>query len=82
MSRMEYSSTIDYCLDVLQKIVARDRCQYSDYKQSLVIYIRNHPPPTHNSRGDHQWNLSEAQRLLGDDIEDVNHLRMNPKALH
>ena len=79
---MEYSYTFSSYLYGLRKIVARDRYSSSDDKQALVIDIRNHPPPTHNSRGDHQWNLSEAQILLGDDIEAGNHLRIQPKELH
>ena len=78
-SRMEYSSTFASLLTGLRKIVAKDRSQASDDRKTLTNAILNYPPPTHNSRGEPQWNVSEEQRMLDDDIEAGNHFRMNTK---
>ena len=79
---MEYSSTFASRLAGLRKIVTGDISQASDDKQALAIAICKHPPPTHKSRSEPQWNVSDVQILLDDDIEVGNHLRTNPKELH
>ena len=68
-------------MDGLRKIVARDRYRARNDQQALAISIRNHPPPTHNSQGEPQWNGYEAQILLDDDIEAGKHLRAKLKEL-
>ena len=70
---MEYSSGFASRITGLWKIVIRDISQSSNNKQALEVSICNHPPPNHRSRGEPQWNGSEAQIILGDDIEAGNH---------
>ena len=79
ISSMEYSSTFASRLTGLRKIFANDRSQASDARQTLTNDIWNYPPTTHNSRGEPQWNGSEAQRMLDDDIEAGNYFRMKTK---
>ena len=79
---MEYSSTLSSHLAGIRKIAEKYISQAIDDKQDLVIDIRNHLPPTYNSRVEPQCNGYEAQRLLNDEIEAGKHLRMKPKELH
>ena len=79
---MECSSNFASRLYVLRKIVSRYRYQASENKKTLVVSIRNHPPPTHNSRGEPQWNVSKTKRILDNNIEAGEHLKINTKELH
>jgi hypothetical protein len=40
------------------------------------------PTPTHNYRGEPRWEGSEAQRLLRQDVANLVHSTMKPKAFH
>ena len=62
--------------DYLKK---RDRCE-----KDLAAYLvakRNHPTPVLNSRGEPQWNGSDAQKLLKQAIEKEEHAGLTPAAL-
>lgn len=39
------------------------------------VYIKNHPRPTHNYRGEPQWDGSDAQKFLKDDMKQGEHLK-------
>ena len=78
---MEYGPTFTGRLLGLRKIVKRDKKRADDDKRELRIAIENHKPPSHNHRGEPQWNGSEAQALLKQDIADGKHLTMKPSEL-
>ena len=80
--RMEYDSAFVRRLagvrdDHLKKL---DRCE--DDLQAYLIAKQNHPTPELNSRGEPQWNGSEAQALLADIVKKGQHKSVAPSALH
>ncbi len=78
---MDFDQTFRNRLRDLRKQVDRDKGRANEDEIALRIAFRNHPPPTHNHRGEPQWNGSAAQRLLKEDMELEKHLVMKPSEL-
>jgi len=77
MRGMKFGDTFKRRLSALRKLVKRDKSRADDDKDAAARAIRNHPPPTHNHRGEPQWNGSKAQALLKEDIANDRHLENN-----
>ena len=78
MRGMKYGETFNRRLAALRKLVKKDKSRAIADTEAVAIAIRNHPPPTHNVRGEPQWNGSKAQQLLKEDITAGKHLEMSP----
>jgi len=81
MRGMKFGDTFKRRLVALRNQIRRDKNRAADDKRAVAMAIRNHPPPTHNHRGEPQWNGSVAQRLLKEDIAAGKHLEMLPAKL-
>jgi len=73
-------NTFKRCLAALRKAITKDKNRAHDDKTEVARVIRNHPPPTHDHKGEPQWNGSDAQRLLKEDVANGKHLedKMTP----
>lgn len=78
---MKYGETFKRRLLALRKIIMKDKGRAAMDKLELARAIRNHPPPTHNHRGEPQWNGSKAQASLKEDMANNEHLKLKPHEL-
>jgi len=81
MRGMKFSDAFKRRLSAMRKQIAKDKTRAASDQQEVARAIRNHPPPTHNHRGEPQWNGSRAQELLKLDIAAGNHLKMTATEL-
>lgn len=81
MRGMKCGDTFKRRLAALRKLIKRDKNRSAHDKLEVAKAIKNHPPPSHNHRGEPQWNGSEAQQLLKDAIEEGKHLLEKPEQL-
>ena len=80
-ARMKYDAAFvrrlkSVCEDFMKKAKRRDADLVA-----FNIAQKNHPTPELNHRGEPQWNGSEAQKLLREDIKNGRHEGKAPKAL-
>jgi len=59
----------------------RDIDRAADDADAFDDYIANHAPSQHNSKGFIEWEGSEAQQQLKEDIAERKHEQMTPKEL-
>ena len=81
MRGMKFGETFKRRLAALRKQIGRDKDRASADKEAVARAIKNHPPAIHNHRGEPQWNGSQAQQLLKQDIDSGVHLTMKPMEL-
>ena len=65
------------CSIVTEKLT-RAKSDADDYEHDRNI----HPPPTHNARGEPEWNYHEAADLLEIDVDDGKHKDRTPQQLY
>ena len=82
IKRMDDINLLGSHLKGLYKIVARDKSREEEDREAFIIAFQKHPAPTHNHRGEPQWNGSAAQALLAEDMKNGLHLKMTPAQLH
>ena len=78
---IKFNDTFKRQLRDLRKLVKRDKNRAEEDMNEVRRALRNHPPPSHNHRGEPQWNGSEAKTLLKADIAEGKHLIMKPGEL-
>ena len=71
---MECGDTFERRLKTLREQFRRDKGRAKSDVKALKLAMRNHPAPSHNHRGEPQWNGSAAQRLLKEDVAAGKHL--------
>jgi len=81
MRGMKFGDTFKRRLTALRMQIGKDKSRAAGDQQEVARAIRNHPAPTHNHRGEPQWNGSKAQQTLKLDIAAGNHLKMTPTEL-
>ena len=81
-SRPEYASygyaNFSSRLSSLRKIVARDKTRADDDLEAFLKYKANNIIHTHNARGYPEWDGSDAQKQLKEDISNGLHDEMQP----
>ena len=77
----EYNSTFTSRLLALRKSVKEDNGRADKDIEAFEIAKSNHPPPAFNHRGEPQWNGSDAQRLLVEDMDNKLHFDLKPEHL-
>ena len=78
---MEYGSTFQSRLKGLREQVSRDKDRASEDLRAFRKVRKNPPPPAFTHHGRPQWNGSEAQRLLEQDMNAGLHEQMRPQEL-
>jgi hypothetical protein len=79
---MEYGSSFTRRLRSLRNQIKRDKNRAAEDKAALQIALKNYPVPLVNQKGEPQWNGSDAQKLLEQDMLAELHLKMMPVELH
>ena len=78
---MEYDAAFRRRLLALRKQFQQDNNRANDDFEAFQIAKRNNPAPEINSKGEPQWNGSDAQRLLEIDIDNKKHKELKPEEL-
>ena len=78
---MEYDAAFRRRLLALRKQFQQDSNRADDDFEAFEIAKRNNPAPEINSKGEPQWNGSDAQRLLEIDIDNKKHKELKPEEL-
>lgn len=79
--RMEYDDAFRRRLLDLRKHVEEGKSRADDDIKAFDIAKANHPVPQLNCRGEPQWNGSEAQKQLKEDMTNNLHYDMKPEHL-
>ena len=72
-----WKSRFDGMRKIVDEKLARAKSDKEDLESDLALYIR----PTHNARGEPDWNYHEAADLLEIDVDDGKHENKTPKEL-
>ena len=76
-----YDAAFKRRLLALRKFVAEGKSRALLDRHAFDMARRNHQAPELTSRGEPQWNGSDAQRLLKEDIASNKHIGSKPEAL-
>jgi len=77
----EYDATFTRRLLALRKQIMEGKSRAEEDIKAFEIAKANHPVPAFNHRGEPQWNGSDAQRLLQEDMKDKKHFDLKPEHL-